>query len=782
MRPSTKKILGDIVHRKIRTILTLLGIAIGVMGLSAINLATGQLSHTLAFISDSAAQPDIQFTTAATDASIASILRQQPGVKIVQSETSVSTRWAIPSGHYSINIVGLADLQNVQINKFELVEGSLPGPQQIVLESSDRSIAPVHTGDRISVDVAGATRQLTVSGFVRTRGRPSSLLLGSALGYMAQSEVASLFHLAGVNTFLVRLVNSSQTDAATKALSQIFEAHHILIVGLTTGYYTQVSSTVNGVLGTMQVLSIIAFLLSLFLVLGTVTTLVTEQFKVIGTMKAIGAERRQVINHYARLVLTYGFVGTLLGLILGLVGGYYLVTYLGGLLNLDIGSLEISPLLLLLSGLIGIVVPLLASVVPIFIGTRITVQQALSNYGLDSGNAGQGTGWARFARASFGFFPQTIQVGIRNLFRKRWRTVLTLCTLAVAGMAFLSVQITSYSFTTFLSQVFDTYHFDIVVSVPTPQPYAKLQQIISRVPGVKQTENLSWSSVTTPWGRAFLTGVQPDTQLYRRQLLTGRWFADGDQNAVLISKDAAEKSGLKVGDTITVHDSLHSANWHIIGIVTDYNGIGQNSFGVILAPITLTNAFHHLPADYSQVVMIQSTNSNQSAINALATRVDAAMSAAGLLPGESTAQQEILQNETRYNVVYALLYVVALIIALVGAIGLFNTLAMNVFERQREIGILRAMGARTQNILQIFGAEALSLGLFSWLLAIVFGLPAAYGFVILLGKLLLPVPFAFNLPGLIWLLLFILVVATLASAGPVFGSARLKAVQTLHYE
>jgi hypothetical protein len=49
--------------------------------------------------------------------------------------------------------------------------------------------------------------RLTISGFVRTRGRPSSLLLENALGYMQQSEVEALFQTPGVNTFLIRLVN-----------------------------------------------------------------------------------------------------------------------------------------------------------------------------------------------------------------------------------------------------------------------------------------------------------------------------------------------------------------------------------------------------------------------------------------------------------------------------------------------------------------------------------------------------------------------------------------------
>ena len=58
-----------------------------------------------------------------------------------------------------------------------------------------------------------------------------------------------------------------------------------------------------------------------------------------------------------------------------------------------------------------------------------------------------------------------------------------------------------------------------------------------------------------------------------------------------------------------------------------------------------------------------------------------------------TAQQEIQQNQSQFLIVYILFYSVVVIIALVGAIGLFNALAMSVLERRREIGILRSMGA-----------------------------------------------------------------------------------------
>ena len=62
------------------------------------------------------------------------------------------------------------------------------------------------------------------------------------------------------------------------------------------------------------------------------------------------------------------------------------------------------------------------------------------------------------------------------------------------------------------------------------------------------------------------------------------------------------------------------------------------------------------------------------------------------------------------------------------------------------------------------------------------GIPAAYGFIRLLGQLIVTVPFVFNPLSLLVMLAFIVVVASLASLGPVWGATRVKVAQTLRYE
>ena len=782
MKALTKKVFKDIGHRKLRTILTILGIAIGIVGLSAINIASSQFRSSFNYSTDITTQPDIIFYTSPASATLADVLQQQPNVKFAQAQGYVNTTWNTSSLQLPLRIIGVVNFQHVQINKFELVEGNLPGPNQILLKSSDKALSNVSIGQQIAVQVGGASQNLTVSGFARTRGLASAAIVQRAQGYMNESDVETLFSTPGVTSFIVRLNNYEQRDATAKQLSQVLNARHVLIFATYVGRDTSVSSIADGLFAIMNVLSVIAILLSICLLLGTVMTLVTEQIKYIGTMKAIGATAGQVMRHYLALVAIYSAIGTVIGLVLGTLGGYALANYLGNLVGLDMGPLQITPSLIIESVLIGMGTPLLAAAIPAYIGTRISVRQALSGYGVESGAAQTGGWWAALSRRTLGMLPQTMQYGARGLFRKRVRTVLTLLILTISGAAFLSVQTASYSFNTFLNQVSSTYHFDVMVATSDPQPFSKFQQVLSSVPGVTKIEALDQDQVSTQWGSAALTGVQIDTQLYQKQLVAGRWFNGSDQNVAVISQDAAAKSGLKVGDTITINNASESASWHIIGIVTDYSGIGPGNLGVVIAPITQIDAFMHLPSDYSESAMIQSSNHSTDAVNALANRVNTAMSAAGLLPNVTTADQQVQQNQSKFQIIYTLLDVVALIVAIVGAIGLANTLAMSVLERRREIGILRSMGATGRKVAQVFWTEGTALGGLSWLLALVFGIPAAYGFVQVQAHFLAPVPFAFDFMNLVWMLVIIVLIASLASVGPVFGATRVKIAQTLRYE
>ena len=780
MNVITKKAIKDVTRRKLRAALTILGIGVGVLGLSSISIASNQLNASFRYSLDTSAQPDIQFATTPALAVTASLLRQQPNVKRAQASSLEVARWTIPAGHFPLALDGVADFQDVQINPFQLTAGHLPGAGEVLMESSDSGVEPLHVGDTISVVIRNLPVHLKISGLVRTQGLPSATFQGLAYGYLPESTLESLYHISGPTGFLIQVQNEGQLQATAKELTQVLESQQVKVLSATIGRSDGgVSQVVNGLLDILGLLAVIALTLSIFLLLSTITTLVAEQIPIIGTMKAIGARRRHVMQSYLTSVFIYGVTGTVIGLALGIVTAAFLVNYISSLLTLDTGALDIGAGTILLGVAVGIGVPLLAAAVPVYLGTRITVHQALSGYGLETAIRHRIVRVRR--RGSGTFLPQTVQLGIHSLSRKRIRTVLTLLALAISGVCFLAVQTTAYSFSNFLVQETSIYNADVFIELASPTELQAMRQGLAGIAGIAELDGVAQEEVHSQWGNGILTGVTPGSPVYHQQMVSGRWFTTDDTNVVVLSDKAASRAGRGIGQTISFNDGLHSATWKIIGIASDNNN-ASSQFGVLLAPLAQVNAFRHLPDGYVDEALIISSTHQASRVTVLSRQIDNSLSSAGVQALVETKSELEAQNQNTFLVVEVLLYIVSVIIAVVGAIGLFNALAMSVLERRREIGILRSMGARNWQVAQVFWTEGLSLGAVSWLIAVVVGIPAAYGFVYLLGKVLATLPFALDPLSLVWMLVFILVLATVASIGPVVGAARLSIAETLKYE
>jgi putative ABC transport system permease protein len=159
---------------------------------------------------------------------------------------------------------------------------------------------------------------------------------------------------------------------------------------------------------------------------------------------------------------------------------------------------------------------------------------------------------------------------------------------------------------------------------------------------------------------------------------------------------------------------------------------------------------------------------------------DAGMSASYV----STVEESRAAIGVLFNIIVVFLMAMAVLVAVVGGIGLTGTMLLNVLERIREIGVMRAIGARTDAVLQIFIVEGAIIGLLSWLVAVVLAWP--------LGKLLstavgmqflsMPLVYSFSLVGAgIWLVLAVLLSAV-ASYFPAQNAARLTVREVLSYQ
>jgi putative ABC transport system permease protein len=568
----------------------------------------------------------------------------------------------------------------------------------------------------------------------------------------------------------------------------VLKANGVTVQGISypTPFNTALLTALNGVFTLLRLLAILAVLLSSMLILNTILTLVAEQTQMMGTMKALGGTRGTILRGYLVSVWIYSILGTLPGIALGLVLGYPLASTLFS--DIDLGPFSVDSWIVILSLGVGFGVPLLAAFIPLWVGTRITVREAFAGYGISSG---QSRRRVRNSGERMGLLSQTTWLGLRGVFRRRGRAILTLLTLALAGATFLTVQTTSASTNQMIADITANSHYDVRADVPPAPDGTQAQtlssqiQALTNVKRVETATQVQGDGLTTQWGKVDMEGFQVDTRIYQPTLLSGRWFTANDTDAVLINERFAQASGLQVGQTLLVANLTLT----VIGIVHQPQ-LDLQRAGELITTNDVVNQLGTSDTNPQIVtdLLVQARDSSATALVTLVKQIDQLYPSAG--PGQSiggsgpvmTHQALVAQQQQGFYVFYAMLYSVALIVGSVGILGLANALAASVLERKREIGMVRSMGGSAFRVAQIFWVEGMSLGGIALLLGALVGIPMAYGFVQLMGKLFLQVDFLLDASALIVMVVAVLLIATLASIIPALRASQLRIADMLRYE
>jgi putative ABC transport system permease protein len=149
-----------------------------------------------------------------------------------------------------------------------------------------------------------------------------------------------------------------------------------------------------------------------------------------------------------------------------------------------------------------------------------------------------------------------------------------------------------------------------------------------------------------------------------------------------------------------------------------------------------------------------------------------------------TSHTERAQAESQFNVLVMFLLIMAVLLAIVGAIGLMGTMSLNVLERTREIGVMRAIGASDGAVLQIVIVEGILIGTLSWLIGVLLALPLSRALSNMVGQAIMEanLSYTFSIQG-VWLwLALVVVLSTLASFVPARNASRVTVRDVLAYE
>jgi putative ABC transport system permease protein len=279
---------------------------------------------------------------------------------------------------------------------------------------------------------------------------------------------------------------------------------------------------------------------------------------------------------------------------------------------------------------------------------------------------------------------------------------------------------------------------------------------------------------------AFILAPPVDTQMIRPQMVEGRWLIKEDENGVVVNTEVLKDNPqLGIGKQAVVKIGNRKIKMTVVGIAQ----------GILTGPIMyapyewFTDAVQE--AGKARSVQVVAASDNPKAQSDLGRELEQHMKKHGLKVQNVDITWEQKQRiRAQFDILTLFLLLMATLLAVVGALGLMGTMGINVLERTREIGVMRAIGASSVSIGKIFVVEALCIGLLSWLIGVIIALPiaAALGYQVGLLFMQSPLKFSFSFLGVgIWLVLSVCL-SVIASLMPAWNAAKMSVRDVLSYE
>lgn len=795
--PRWRKVLADLWHNKLRTLLVISSIAVGTFAVGVIAGFGVVVEREMNADFLSANPHSAVITSAPFDDDLLQVIRRLPGVAHAEGRSTLAARVEGQSGEWhAAQIVAIPSLGEMQIDRLLPVEGgeSLPlGNRQVLVERTGMALVSVQPGDTLRIELPDQrARELQVAGSVRDATRVSSLLSGQVTLYVTLEGMERLGGARDYSQMISTVSEKPGDEAHVRTVARTI-ADRIEDSGRPV---FQVSVSRPGkppmdfVLQALLVVegSMVAFLvvLSTFLVINTVTALLSQQERQIGVMKAIGAHTPQVMGMYIALVLGFGIPALAVAVPLSTAAVYGSVGLAGEMMNFAPGVFRLPPGVVLLQAAVALGMPVLAALFPVINGSRITIREAISSYGLSTGKFSRNPLDSALERIRLISRPTLLS--LRNTFRRKGRLILTLSTLALGGALFIAVFNLRASFTHTLKDALGYYPADVNVTLARPYRVRRIEQIVSAIPEIERVEGWSVAagqvlSEDKTNGQGVLIYAPPsDSTLIQPAMAAGRWLHPADENAIVVCNQLTRRrSDIQIGGEIVVDIQGQEHIWQVVGICTMPGDVEPGVAYANYDYLARTLGEVEQAADFHIVTSSQGSQTQDRVARGLEEQFgQAGITVANITTGNDLRAQQAFGVDIFINFMLLL----AGLVALVGGLGLAGTMSMNVLERTREIGVMRAIGASDGDILQLVIVEGLTLGAVSWLLGTALSLPISKLLAdgVGLAFLAVPLPLMFSLDGFLIWLAGAIALSALSSFLPARNASRLTIRKALAYE
>ncbi len=751
-------IFKNLFRRKGRTILTLLGIAIGVAAIVALGaMAEGMRAGYTAMVSGS--QADLVLTQAGmmditmggVEETVADQLRAWPEVADVDGMLMGNVQ-AEASPYFFI--FGY-DPEGFAIAHFRIVEGQGLGRRRVARSETGHSLQgkPLILGrgaaQSMGKEVGDALR--ITGGAFRIVGiyeTGDAFEEGGAVIPLEEAQ-SLLLQPRRVSMFYIRLRDPGD-EARLRAR---VERHFSDLILSTTSEFADRQQMIERMEVFAWAISGLAVVIGGVGMTNTLFMSVFERTREIGLLRALGWRRGRVL----RLILGESLALSLLGGLVGIGMGVAAVLLLrGSIPYMGTLGVQFSPELFARALVTVAVLGLVGGAYPAWWASRLLPLEALRY---------EGGGGAHVPR----FLPGAT---LRNLWRRRTRTALTTLGVGVGIAAIVALSGITQGMIEILTGMMTGSQAELMAieADVSDMGYSSIDQRVgARIAALPDVEAVSGVVITVAsteeMSLLIIFGYHPREFAIRHfKIVAGKPLTANHQ--VIVGRQAAEAMGLEVGDTLRLLEST----FRVAGIYE--TGVGYEESGVVIGlreAQALAGKPHQVGWYLFKLRDPERVEPVQDYLDAHFPEIDVSLTSelVEIMPDMRTMEEMIGQ--------------ISFLAMFIGAVGMLNTMLMSVLERTREIGVLRALGWRRGRVLGMILQEALALGAVGGACGIILGLGLAWGITQIpgIGGMLDPL---YSPELFAQALAVALVTGVIGGLYPAWRAARMRPVEALRYE
>jgi putative ABC transport system permease protein len=767
--------------RRVRATLAGASIALAVFAVVAIRSAGLALIEAQQRTYAATGQPDIVASVHGLTPGLVAALARRDGVLEAESRLIQPSRLTVDGRWRAVRLVGIERFDQLALDRPELVAGRWPERGEVVLDVTARHLLGIEIGTLVAFQAnpGDPIHYARVSGFAWVPARPSATLLDQFTAYVPLRTLRQWTGSEAANTLLVRVDNPALAGRVASELQRFLAARQIPSSGWTVRDPDSFlgARELATLLLLLRAFAILGTLTALFIVANTTIGLVTEERPQLGTLRALGTTRSQLVSAYLAPHIVIGTAGSVVGLLAGTAGGYVLTAYLAGLAGLVLPPLRVAPSSVLLALGCGLGIAVAGALGPILHATRTPAAQLLRG---DTRAPGDPPRWLTRSTGWLAQRSPILGMSTRDPFRRPLRAALTVLVTAVALAALLASQIVDHSLRAGIAALYDRYRADawLLTNPPVPPTYAHR---LANSPPVRAAEPWVLTSGAIGSVRTDVWGLPAKTSVYQPVILAGQWLDDAPAAyppRAVITGNLARRLDAQVGDVLPLDLGRQRLPIQVSGIVDDESTyLGATAIGkVFLDRQILTRLLGRDDRAALYALRFWDTVRPSDSLTTVEQYARTLRPLTLLMAEDRAATERVLA------VLTILARIVVLVITIATVFGITNALLLDLTERRREFGILRTLGTERATLVLLLAGQTLVIVVFGALLAVPVGFLLAVNILALVSRQLFAIPLA--LPSTVVLVLIAAAALTTALAVliPAVLAVRLRPVEVLRYE